>query len=209
MDININTLNEIKNTGIVNDINNYVNVMNIISWQPKAIEQKLNDIRRQKELERLSTEEKRKREEQKKKRRENRERTFKYRLQEAKEKVKKSNEEIFLQNHIYLKKVEFAKKDKEFERGNFVRVPKNTDISGLSDYYYRFPMSYDRQGFSITLIKETFLRHVSESTMRKDTIEYYFSRGEVEIFLKVKEFLETRKDEEISTKEEYGQNVSR
>lgn len=202
MDTNINTLNEIKNTGIVNDINNYVNVMNVISWQPKAIEQKLNDIRRRKELERLNAEEKRKREEQKAKRRESRKNTFAFRLQEVKEKVKKSKSEVFLKNRKFLIKPANKEDEREYSTGDFVRVPENTDISELTDFYYRFSRSYIVEEGSIRVEPETYLRHIDKSCIGRDNIEYYYNRGDVEVFLRVKEFPQTRKKEEVFIKEE-------
>lgn len=92
--------------------------------------------------------------------------------------------------------------EREYSTANFVRVPENTNISELTDFYYRFSRSYNVEEGSIKVEPETYLRHIDKSCIGRDNVEYYYKRGDVEVFLKVKEFPEIRKDEEISIKEE-------
>ncbi len=93
--------------------------------------------------------------------------------------------------------------EREYSTGNFVRVPENTDISDLTDFYYRFSRSYNVDKESVHVEPETYLRHINNSCIGRDNIEYYYNRGDVEVFLRVESFPETRKKEEISMKEEY------
>lgn len=219
VDIDPDKLKKIINSAFTFSIDEYVNIMNFMNLSQRAIKIRLNEIleqekvRAEEEKKRIAREKARERarklhEEKKAKefieanRKESREATFRSRLKAVKESIQKSKSEVFLKNRIFVTKLMNKSDEREYSTGNFVRVPKGTDISELTDFYYRFSRSYNVNKESVHVEPETHLRHIDKTCIGRPNVEYYYNRGEVEIFLKVKEFPQIRKKEEVSTKEE-------